>query len=179
MKQLGIINIPHITGDIEIITVSSAPKYIIKDGVLLQDNYVLKGSGSSLSQKNGYVQVYCYASKDRIAPGISWFVEESDYPYNGMYIKMSNPSKAGSYIGGAYYFAGKTGMYGSSYTYADGSYVYRHLMSNNGATFSTPIAETKYFSEEASNVYVGIQCFYRDWSNSWNRIFYIYDLYVF
>lgn len=172
----GKISIPKVTGDIEITATKGTGTYIVKNGVLLNDNYTLFGRANVhyLEQKEGFVECKIAGAVGN-ASGISWKLASEGKNYSKIIFRLSNPWRGDGNAAGGFVFAGTTPVR-TGKTYANTSLANKDIGANGYACFSTPVEYRCNFKKDTpESFYIGIQCYYRE-NYAWARIFNIYDI---
>ena len=162
------------------------PIYIVKNGLLINTNYIIPDDdeNSTLTQKDGYVEYYAF-TPSQYKTGISWEInnstnfskvnmtwsapERSDKNAWGATLCASNISAIYDYGTEKYPWKNGGTSYGSTTLFSNGSNV---VTDNKNSTFNLDF-------KNSSNIwYIDLQTYYRASEGEHWRKFRIYDLYL-
>lgn len=151
--------------------------YIIKDGVLLDENYVIY-AGSKITQKEGYVYVELYTPSSN-STGIAWNISNMK-AFSKVSWKLNNTYRNVRDAWGVWMFCssfspryGKTG----SYPWAADNWGYKQIIADSQATFSDVRTFAQNINPKGDVGYIGLQTD-RKSANNFSRGFCVYELYL-
>lgn len=161
------------------------PIYIVKNGLLINTNYIIPDDdeNSTLTQKDGYVEYYAF-TPSKYKTGVSWQIDNGTN-FNKLTMTWSAPERSDSAAWGSALCASSISAiydYGTErYPWKNGyKYGLEALFDNNSNVITDKRDTTLNLNfQNPSNVwYITLQTYYRVAQKEHWRKFRIYDLYL-